>query len=124
MSFLRPDLDDIRPYTRPPQPEGLTRLHMNEAAADCPASAPAPLLVKRHGGKLRPVRVGDSFPLEPWSAALEEDPRQLWLTLPNNPSGAWIPPEKLEPLLEAAARKSVLVVLDEAYAEFAPCTHR
>ena len=194
MNFLRPDLDDIRPYTRPPEPEGLARLHMNEAAADWPASARAallarlealpfhqyperqgelterlrsrlgapsggvllgpssgalldlialaglrpgdtvaapepgfslyPLLAKRHGGRLRPAPVGDGFPLEPWFAALEEGPRQLWLTLPNNPSGAWIPPDELEPLLEAAARKGVLVVLDEAYAEFAPRTHR
>jgi len=194
MTFLRPDLDDIRPYTRPPEPEGLTRLHMNEAAADWPGSARAallerlsglpfrryperqgelterlrrrlgapsggvlpgpssgalldlialaglspgdtvaapepgfslyPLLVKRNRGRLRTVPVGDAFPLDPWFAALEENPRQLWLTLPNNPSGAWLPPEELEPLLEAAARKGILVVLDEAYAEFAPHTHR
>ncbi|HET8900678.1 MAG TPA: aminotransferase class I/II-fold pyridoxal phosphate-dependent enzyme, partial [Holophagaceae bacterium] len=194
MTFLRPDLDDIRPYTRPPEPEGLARLHMNEAASDWPTPARAallarletlpfrqyperqgelterlrlrlgaptggvllgpssgalldlialaglssgdavatpepgftlyPLLVKRHGGKLRPVPVGDSFPLAPWFAALEENPRQLWLTLPNNPSGAWASPDELESLLEAAARKDILVVLDEAYAEFAPRTHR
>src|SRR5690348_16388053 len=194
MTFLRPDLDDIRPYTRPPEPEGLVRLHMNEAAADWPDAARAallarmsalpfqqyperqgelterlrrrlgapagglllgpssgalldlialaglspgeavaapepgfslyPLLVKRNRGRLRPVPVGDGFLLDPWFAALEENPRQLWLTLPNNPSGAWLPPERLEPLLEAAARREVLVVLDEAYAEFAPQTHR
>jgi histidinol-phosphate aminotransferase len=194
MTFLRPDLDDIRPYTRPPEPEGLTRLHMNEAAVDWPDAARAallerlaklpfrryperqgelterlrrrlgapadgvllgpssgalldliamaglspgdavaapepgftlyPLLVKRHGGELRPVPVGDGFPLAPWFAALEEKPRQLWLTLPNNPSGAWVSPETLEPLLKAAAEKDILVVLDEAYAEFAPRTHR
>ena len=194
MTFFRPDLDDIRPYTRPTEPEGLARLHMNEAATDWPTAARAallerlrglpfrvyperqgelterlrlrlgapaggvllgpssgalldlialaglsqgdavatpepgfslyPLLVKRHGGKLRPVLVGDGFPLEPWFAALDENPRQLWLTLPNNPSGAWVPPEVLEPLLKAAAKRDILVVLDEAYAEFAPCTHR
>ncbi len=194
MTFLRLDLDDLRPYTRPPEPEGLARLHMNEAAADwpppareallarlrdlpfhryperqgemterlrrrlgapaggvllCPSSgalldlialaglspgdavaAPEPgftlypLLVKRHGGELRSVPVGDGFPLTPWFAALDRKPRQLWLTLPNNPSGAWVPPEALEPLLEAAVRAEVLVVLDEAYAEFAPRTHR
>lgn len=194
MTFLRPDLDSIRPYTRPPEPEGLTRLHMNEAAVDWPEAARAellarlqslpfrqyperqdelterlrrrlgapggsvllgpssgalldlialaglspgdavaapdpgfslyPLLVKRNRGRLRPVPVGDGFPLAPWFAALEENPRQLWLTLPNNPSGAWLPPGELEPLLEAAARKDILVVLDEAYTEFAPLTHR
>ena len=194
MNLLRPDLRDLRPYTRPPEPEGLARLHMNEAAADWPAPARAallarlaelpfrqyperqgelterlrmrlgapaggvllgpssgalldlvalaglsqddivtapdpgfslyPLLVKRNRGQLRPVPVGDGFPLDPWFAALEENPRQLWLTLPNNPSGAWIPPDELEPLLCAASERNTLVVLDEAYAEFAPLTHR
>lgn len=194
MSYFRSDLDDLRPYTRPPEPEGLARLHMNEAACDWPAPAraallerlaalpfrnyperqselterlrlrlgapeggvllgpssgalldlvalaglragdlvatPEPgfslyaLLAKRNRGRLLPVQVGDGFPLEPWHAALEQNPRQLWITLPNNPSGAWIAPEALEPLLKAAAAKDILIVLDEAYAEFAPRTHR
>jgi histidinol-phosphate aminotransferase len=194
MSFLRPDLDDLRPYTRPPEPEGLVRLHMNEAAADWPApardallarlrglpfrqyperqgglterlrlrlGAPAggvllgpssgalldlvalaglsegdtvavpepgfslyPLLVKRNRGRLLRVPVGDRFPLDPWFEALEEKPRQLWLTLPNNPTGAWLDPQAVEPLLRAAEERQVLVVMDEAYAEFAPGTHR
>ncbi len=83
-----------------------------------------PLLVKRHRGLLRPVPVGTGFPLAPWFEAL--DCRQLWITLPNNPTGAWVDPEALEPLLEAAAARAdpPLVVLDEAYAEFAPRTHR
>lgn len=85
-----------------------------------------PLLVKRHRGVFRPVPVGLGFPLQPWFQALEEGARQLWITLPNNPTGAWVGPEDLEPLLEAAARRSdpPLVLLDEAYAEFAPRTHR
>jgi histidinol-phosphate aminotransferase len=83
-----------------------------------------PLLVRRHGGRVRLVPQGTGFPLAPWFEAL--DCRQLWLTLPNNPTGAWISPEALEPLLTAAAARPEppLVVLDEAYAEFAPTTHR
>lgn len=83
-----------------------------------------PLLVRRHGGRVRAVPQGTGFPLEPWFAAL--DCRQLWLTLPNNPTGAWLTPATLEPLLAAAAAQPdpPLVVLDEAYAEFAPATHR
>lgn len=83
-----------------------------------------PLLARRHGGRVRAVPVGEGLPLEPWFAAL--DCRQLWLTLPNNPTGAWIPPNELEPLLETAAARPrpPLVILDEAYAEFAPATHR
>lgn len=83
-----------------------------------------PLLVRRHGGRVRLVPQGTGFPLEPWFSAL--DCRQIWLTLPNNPTGAWITPEELEPLLATAAARPEppLVVLDEAYAEFAPATHR
>jgi histidinol-phosphate/aromatic aminotransferase/cobyric acid decarboxylase-like protein/phosphoglycolate phosphatase-like HAD superfamily hydrolase len=84
------------------------------------------LLVARHRGKARKVPVGTGFPLGPWFEALEAGARQLWLTLPNNPTGAWLSPEELEPLLEAAALRPdpPLVVIDEAYAEFAPLTHR
>ncbi len=86
-----------------------------------------PALTARHG--VRPVRVpvGDGFPLDPWLRLLEQDPpRQVWITLPNNPTGAWLAPAELEPLLQAAAARPdpPLVVLDEAYAEFAPLTHR
>jgi len=83
-----------------------------------------PMLVRRHGGRVRLVRQGTGFPLEPWFAT--QDCRQIWLTLPNNPTGAWVSPEALEPLLAALAERPdpPLVVLDEAYAEFAPATHR
>jgi histidinol-phosphate aminotransferase len=83
-----------------------------------------PLLVRRHGGRVQLVPQGTGFSLAPWFAAL--DCRQLWLTLPNNPTGAWISPAELEPLLASAAARPdpPLVILDEAYAEFAPATHR
>jgi len=86
-----------------------------------------PALAARHGVRAVPVPVAGGFPLEPWLRLLEQDcPRQLWLTLPNNPTGAWLSPAELEPLLQAAAAcpEPPLVVLDEAYAEFAPRTHR
>ncbi len=194
MSFLRPDLEATPAYTRPEEPVGLVRLHMNEAAMDWPKSAKAallarlcdlpfqqyperqaelterlrlrlgapegglllgpssgnlldhvalaglrpgdtvaipapgfslyPMLVRRHQGLVRPLNVGTGFPLEPWFKAL--DCRQLWITLPNNPTGAWLSPDELEPLLRAAAAQPEppLLVLDEAYAEFASLTHR
>ncbi|MDE3033222.1 MAG: aminotransferase class I/II-fold pyridoxal phosphate-dependent enzyme, partial [Acidobacteriota bacterium] len=52
-----------------------------------------PLLIRRHGGRVRPVPVGEGWPLVPWEAALEA--RQIWLTLPNNPTGAWVSPRDL-----------------------------
>ena len=92
-----------------------------------PAFSLYPAIIARHRGQGLPVPVGDGFTLEPWLRVLErERPRQLWLTLPNNPTGAWLAPEQLRPLLDAAARlpDPPLVVLDEAYAEFAPLSHR
>lgn len=92
-----------------------------------PGFALYPILAARHGLRKVKVPVGTGFPLEPWLRLLEkEPPRQLWLTLPNNPTGAWLAPEELEPLLRAAAAlpDPPLVILDEAYAEFAPRTHR
>jgi histidinol-phosphate aminotransferase len=86
-----------------------------------------PALAARHGVRSVPVPIGDGFPLEPWLRLLEKDPpRQLWITLPNNPTGAWLSPAQLEPLLKAASLcpDPPLIVLDEAYAEFAPLTHR
>ena len=86
-----------------------------------------PALIARNRGRAVRVPVGAGFPLEPWLKLLEEDcPRQIWLTFPNNPTGAWLAPEQVKPLLDAAANRPdpPLVVLDEAYAEFAPRTHR
>lgn len=85
-----------------------------------------PLLITRHRGRAVKVDVGKGFPLDGWFQALEQGARQLWITLPNNPTGAWLSPAELEPLLQAASRRPdpPLVVIDEAYAEFAPQTHR
>jgi histidinol-phosphate aminotransferase len=92
-----------------------------------PGFALYPIMAARHGLRKVKVPVATGFPLEPWLRLLEQEPpRQLWLTLPNNPTGAWLAPDDLEPLLAAAAAlpDPPLVVIDEAYAEFAPRTHR
>ncbi|NOU27996.1 MAG: aminotransferase class I/II-fold pyridoxal phosphate-dependent enzyme [Polyangiaceae bacterium] len=85
-----------------------------------------PLLVKRAQGVLRRVPVGTVFPLDGFFAAAREGAKQLWITLPNNPTGAWIPPARIDELcLEIASMaRPPLVVVDEAYAEFAPETAR
>lgn len=95
-----------------------------EVAVPDPGFGLYALLVRRHGGRIRKVPIGDGFPIEPWFDAL--DCRQLWLTLPNNPTGAWAAPDAVEPLLQAAAARAnpPLVLIDEAYAEFAPKTFR
>lgn len=199
--FLRADLrEDRATYTRPVEPEGLARLHMNEAAHDWPKAAREawlsrladtplhtypeteaaltrrlearmgapeggvmlgsssgalldfvamaglakgdrvafpdpgfslyPMIVKRHRGVSMRVPVGRGLPLDGFLDAAKLGARQLWLTLPNNPTGAWRSPDDVRPLLDAIAamsdegRDPPLVVLDEAYAEFASRTFR
>ena len=52
-------------------------------------------------------------------AAIASRARLLFLASPNNPDGSMIKPDELERLL----RLPLLVVLDEAYAEFAPANY-
>lgn len=47
----------------------------------------------------------------------EERPAAAFLCSPNNPTGSWLPPAALEEVLRASP--TTLVVLDEAYGEFA-----
>jgi histidinol-phosphate aminotransferase len=85
-----------------------------------------PLLVRRAQALLLPVPVGSTFSLDGFRAAAEQGARQLWLTLPNNPTGAWLRPMQLAQLCAQLERaeSTPLVVVDEAYAEFAPETAR
>lgn len=52
---------------------------------------------------------------ECWHEAASMPPRLLFLTSPNNPTGNWLPDDDLRRLLRLPA----LVVLDEAYVDFA-----
>ena len=82
-----------------------------------------PLILARHRARARKVPLGTGFPLGAWRAAAGV--RQLWIPLPVNPTGAWISPAELSPLLrEIEARPDPpLVLLDEAYSDFAPESH-
>lgn len=196
-SDLRGDLSNPRvTYTRPPEPTGLARLHMNEACDDWPEQARAewiellkhiplneypeteaslareleqrlgapeggvllgsssgalldhiamagvgpgdrvafpdpgfslyPLLVRRHGGVSEKIPVGRGMPLDGFVRAAKAGAKQLWITVPNNPTGAWISPREVHLLVQEVSTlpSPPLVVLDEAYAEFAPRTLR
>ncbi len=68
-------------------------------------------------------RVGRAIP---WSTAeanpealLEGDPVLVYLCRPNNPTGAMLERDWIERLVEAAEPIGTVVVIDEAYAEFA-----
>ncbi len=63
----------------------------------------------------------DAFDLDVESAIekIEKNaPKLVFVTTPNNPTGNVIPLSDLRKLAEAAARKSALLVVDEAYQEF------
>ncbi len=65
---------------------------------------------------------GEDFTLDPAEVErvlTEAEPHVVFLTSPNNPTGIVEPPERVRQLLELAPG---LVVVDEAYAQFAPWT--
>jgi histidinol-phosphate aminotransferase len=63
-----------------------------------------------------PRRADFSLDLDAVEAAvLQQGPRLIFITSPNNPDGSWLPDADLEQLLALPA----VVVLDEAYVEFA-----
>lgn len=67
------------------------------------------------------VDCGDVFDLPPDLQAKAEGCRIIFLCSPNNPTGNTIAPERVTALTESQAGKG-LVVVDEAYVEFAPGT--
>lgn len=56
--------------------------------------------------------------LEAMLAAIDENTRVVFIANPNNPTGTWFSPDALERFL-ARVPSNVLVVLDEAYIEYA-----
>ncbi|MDP2748608.1 histidinol-phosphate transaminase [Pseudomonas sp.] len=68
-------------------------------------------------GKVVPAK-DHGHDLEAMLAAIDENTRVVFIANPNNPTGTWFGPDALERFL-ARVPGSVLVVLDEAYIEFA-----
>ncbi|WP_457948762.1 histidinol-phosphate transaminase [Pseudarthrobacter sp. alpha12b] len=79
-----------------------------------------PILVELAGG--RPVRVplddAEGHDLEAMAAAVTDRTKVVLLCTPNNPTGVPIGHDRLEAFLQAVP-SSVLVVIDEAYVEYA-----
>lgn len=63
-----------------------------------------------------PLGPGFTFPLERVLEAITGRTRVVWLTNPNNPTGQVIPAEAIARI--AAAAPGVVVMVDEAYADF------
>jgi histidinol-phosphate aminotransferase len=74
-------------------------------------------LARMNGMRPVPLRWQDA--LDEPSRLLEGDPALVYLCRPNNPTGAQLPAEWVERLLELRGDGGPLVVIDEAYADFA-----
>jgi histidinol-phosphate aminotransferase len=61
--------------------------------------------------------------LDAMCAAITPRTRIVFIANPNNPTGTWLPPEAVTRFI-AATPRDVLIVLDEAYNEYLPATHR
>ena len=61
-----------------------------------------------------------SLPLEELTAALAADPGVFFLPNPHTPTGAFFAPERVSSLCQAAAGGEWLMIIDEAYYQFAP----
>lgn len=79
-----------------------------------------PLAVLAMGARAIVVPAKDyGHDLDAMVAAIEPETRVLWIANPNNPTGTFIPAERLRRAL-ARVPASVVVVLDEAYNEYLP----
>jgi histidinol-phosphate aminotransferase len=93
------------------------------AAAGATVTYPAPTFsmvgdFARMNGML-PVPVDDAVALTEPEALLERDPAVVYLCRPNNPTGGSAPVDWVVDLLRARGPAGPLVVIDEAYADFA-----
>ncbi len=74
------------------------------------------------GARIEALQYGSqfAFPLGGVLAALRKKPRLFFLANPNNPTGTLVPPAALKQIIAAATH--TVIILDEAYAEFAGAT--
>jgi len=71
------------------------------------------------GAEVREVpHVDGDHDLDAMLAAIDENTAVVWVCTPNNPTGKYIPEQKLRSFLDQVP-EDVLVVLDEAYSEYA-----
>ena len=74
------------------------------------------IFVRMNGMELRPVSLGEGS--DP-RAMLNGDPALVYLCRPNNPTGEVIPRAWVENLLDAVGPHGPIILVDEAYADFA-----
>lgn len=88
------------------------------------AFAVYPLATMSTGADLIAVPARDfGHDLDAMRAAIRPDTKIVWIANPNNPTGTFVPYDKLKAFLQAVP-SDVVVVLDEAYNEYIPPAER
>src|SRR5579863_8276721 len=78
-----------------------------------------PIATQAAGGRLIKVPMrGDAFDLNAIAAAVDQHTRIIYISNPNNPTGTLIPAQELDRFLDDVP-EHVIVILDEAYYDFA-----
>jgi histidinol-phosphate aminotransferase len=78
-----------------------------------------PIATQAAGGRLIQVPTrGDGFDLSAIAAAVDQHTRIIYISNPNNPTGTLAPPKELDRFLDQLPEQ-VIVILDEAYHDFA-----
>jgi histidinol-phosphate aminotransferase len=78
-----------------------------------------PIATQAAGGRLVQIPMrDDGFDLDAVAAAIDQNTRIVFLANPNNPTGTLVPADELDRFLERVP-EYVIVVLDEAYYDFA-----
>lgn len=78
-----------------------------------------PIATKAAGGKLITVPIrNDAYDLDAIAAAIDSDTRIIFISNPNNPTGTVIPAPQMDTFIRKLPNH-VLLVLDEAYCDFA-----
>lgn len=91
---------------------------LNAVTSEC-SFISYPLVTQAAGATLVKVPMRDyGYDLDGILAAIDENTRLVFLANPNNPTGSFVPVADLERFLDRVP-KHVMVVLDEAYSDFA-----
>jgi histidinol-phosphate aminotransferase len=78
-----------------------------------------PIATQAAGGELIKISMhDDGFDLDAIAAAIDRNTRIIYISNPNNPTGTMVGPEELDRFLERVPGH-VIVILDEAYFDFA-----
>ncbi len=78
-----------------------------------------PIAVKAAGGRMVTVPMkGDGYDLDAIAAAIDDDTRIVFIANPNNPTGTLIDAPRMDALVREVPEHAI-VVLDEAYCDFA-----